>query len=54
MKDISFSEYDLPYVISIKGKVIGAFQNSIDRDDCMSFLQERYEDVKFTAINLEE
>lgn len=52
--DIEFDETMLSYVIVIKGEVIGAFQNSIDRDDFLSFLQDRYKDVKFTAINLEE
>lgn len=51
---ISFDETYLPHIIAIKGEVIGAFQNSIDRNDCMSFLKDKYKDVKFTAINLEE
>ena len=42
------------YHIEIKGIKdmwyrIASFVTSVDRDDCMYFLQEKYEDVSFRA-----
>jgi hypothetical protein len=54
MSIYSFEEVDLPYVIAVGKELIGAFQNSIDRDDCLAFLKDRYKDIKFKAINVEE
>jgi hypothetical protein len=46
---------ELPYLIMVgKTEVIVSFQNYIDRDDCMAFLQDRYPDVKFRAVNEDE
>ena len=33
---------------------IASFKHLIDRDDCLSFLADRYDDVKFKAKNEEE
>lgn len=30
-------------------KRIASFDNCIDRDDCMAFLQDRYEDCEFRS-----
>jgi len=47
---------DYNYHIQVKdssGKwsYIAGFDTNIDRDDCMSFLQEKYEDCKFRAVD---
>jgi hypothetical protein len=34
-----------------KWERVASFQNGIDRDDCMSFLQGRYVDCKFRMVN---
>ena len=34
-----------------KWEKIASFQNMVDRDDCLSFLQDRYEDCKFRSID---
>jgi len=51
---MSYKEYDLPYMIVCKNEVIARFKNIPDRDDCLSFLQDRYEDYKFKAVNEED
>ena len=37
-----------------KWERIASFQNPIDRDDCLSFLADRYDDVQFRAKDEEE
>jgi hypothetical protein len=34
-----------------KWEVIASFENMCDRDDCKSFLEEKYEDCKFRTRN---
>lgn len=37
------------FKIYINGKCIAEFLNEIDRDDCLDFLQDKYEDCVFTT-----
>lgn len=44
----------MDYHIEAKGSSgkwdrIASFQNSVDRDDCLDFLADRYDDVQFRA-----
>jgi len=37
------------YEIYCNGKLIATFENEQDRDDCLDYLQDKYEDCKFTT-----
>ncbi len=43
---------DLKFGIITNRSLIAVFENEIDRDDCLSFLAERYRDCAFTKINI--
>lgn len=55
MKKIKYHEGTLDYLIIIKRKdgnaVVARFDTNMDRDDCLSFLQDRYDDCIFIAID---
>ena len=39
----------MKYEIWCNGKLIAQFDNRQDRDDCLDFLADKYEDCKFTV-----
>ena len=43
--------YHIEAKSSKKWQRIASFETVIDRDDCLSFLQERYEDVPMRAVD---
>ena len=51
MKKVKYTEGSLDYLIITNGKVIARFDTNIDRDDCLLFLEERYEDCTFMAVD---
>ena len=43
---------DLNFGIVVDKRLIAVFGNSRGRDDCLSFLTEKWDDCKFIKINL--
>jgi hypothetical protein len=52
--DVEIIGNDLIYGIVCNGSVIAMFMNTVDRDDVLSFLADRYDDCKFTEFNKAE
>jgi len=45
-----YKEVDLPFLVVNDGIIIARFENSVDRNHCLSDLEDRFKDCKFIAI----
>jgi len=43
----------MKYTIKTSNQTIAVFENKCDRDDCLDFLEERYDDCEFEAEEAE-
>lgn len=44
---MKYKEGDLPYLIINEGYVLARFQFKVDRENCLSNLEEKFPDCKF-------